>query len=104
MPNLVPIHAKSSGSRSNCFSRESLIFLGGRRTSRSGRNDRKVTQVIAAAAHPAHRRGMIDSFLARADVAIEESRALQSRSRALRAERVSELHSLRMSIFESGMS
>ena len=44
---------------------------------------------------------MIDSLLARALLAIEESRALHNQSRALQAQHVREREELRISIFES---
>jgi hypothetical protein len=46
---------------------------------------------------------MIDSLFVRAQLAIEESRALQSRSRALHAEQDAQRDRLRSSIFESAM-
>jgi hypothetical protein len=46
---------------------------------------------------------MIDPMLTRAQLAVEESRALQSQSRALRAEQLRERAQLRVAIFESAM-
>ena len=46
---------------------------------------------------------MIDPLFARAELAIEESRALQDQSRALQAEQVRERGELRRSVMESAM-
>ena len=47
--------------------------------------------------------GMIDPLLARAQLAVEESRALQIRSRELQAQQLRERAQLRLAIFESAM-
>lgn len=46
---------------------------------------------------------MIDSLFARAQVAIDESWALQNRSRALQAERARDRDELRLAVLESAM-
>ena len=46
---------------------------------------------------------MIDPLLARAQLAIEESKALQTRKLALRAEQLHSRDALRLSIMESAM-
>jgi hypothetical protein len=46
---------------------------------------------------------MIDPLLARAQLAIEESRALQGQSKALQAEQLRERDELRVAVLESAM-
>ncbi|MBV8696825.1 hypothetical protein [Bradyrhizobium sp.] len=59
--------------------------------------------MTATIAHVPHCPGMIDSLFARAQVAIDESWALQNRSRALQAERARDRDELRLAVLESAM-